>query len=106
MLFFLWHAAREGWVIASYVDQAVGIMSKGADGRQWISRVTLAPQVTFEGDQRPSVDQVEALHRASHEACFIANSVKTEVVVEGSSIGLRQGEEITPAQQQASPAIP
>jgi organic hydroperoxide reductase OsmC/OhrA len=44
--------------------------------------VVLRPAVRFGGDRLPSPAEVEALHHQAHEACFIANSVKTEVRVE------------------------
>lgn len=88
MLFFLSFAARAGFVVATYDDRAVGIMGKTADGREWMTSVTLRPHVAFEGDKRPTAAEVEALHHASHEACYIANSVRTEVVVDGQAEGL------------------
>jgi organic hydroperoxide reductase OsmC/OhrA len=89
MLFFLSFAARGGFVVAAYEDHATGIMGKLADGRAWMTRVTLRPHVVFEGDKRPTVAEFEALHHASHEACYIANSVRSEVLVEGRADGLR-----------------
>ena len=46
-----------------------------------MTRVTLRPAVTFSGTQ-PDADKVRALHEKAHEKCFIANSVKTEILVE------------------------
>jgi organic hydroperoxide reductase OsmC/OhrA len=46
-----------------------------------MTRVTLKPSVTFGGAQ-PSQADVRALHAGAHAKCFIANSVRTEVVVE------------------------
>jgi organic hydroperoxide reductase OsmC/OhrA len=76
MLWFLHVACRAGWVVDRYVDDAVGILDK-----TWMSRVTLRPAVTFSG-KAPSPQEHAALHEKAHEKCFIANSVKTEVVVE------------------------
>ena len=87
MLFFLWLAAQRGFAVVSYEDSAVGIMSKEADGREWVSQVTLRPNVVFDGGQRPNRDEVEALHHQSHDRCYIANSVRTEVLVEGRAHG-------------------
>ena len=87
MLFFLWLAAQRGFAVASYEDSAVGTMSKGKDGREWVSQVTLRPNVVFDGPQRPSPAEVETLHHDSHERCYIANSVKTDVRVEGRASG-------------------
>ena len=79
MLFFLSFAARDGFLVDEYVDEAIGIMEKNADGRMAMTVVTLRPAVTFSGDRRPAEADLDALHHEAHEACFIANSVKTEV---------------------------
>lgn len=76
MLWFLHLACRDGWVVDRYVDEAVGTLAK-----TWVSRVVLRPAVTFSGKQ-PSKEAHRALHEEAHRKCFIANSVKTEVVVE------------------------
>jgi organic hydroperoxide reductase OsmC/OhrA len=89
MLFFLAFAAKQGFEITTYEDGAVGVMSKTGDGREWMTKVTLRPHVAFSGDKRPTADEVDALHHQAHAACYIANSVKTEVVVEGEAEGLR-----------------
>jgi organic hydroperoxide reductase OsmC/OhrA len=41
-----------------------------------------------EGDKRPTAVEVETLHHESHEACYIANSVKTEILIEGQAESL------------------
>ncbi|HEX5012187.1 MAG TPA: OsmC family protein [Planctomycetota bacterium] len=82
MLSFLYVVAKRGFVVDSYRDEAVGVMGKSAQGRTWISAVTLRPDVAFSGSQRPSRADLDAMHHEAHEMCFIANSVKTEVRVE------------------------
>ncbi len=81
MLTFLFVAAKAGFVVAHYRDEAVGVMTKTAPGVAWISRVTLAPQITYTGDKQPTPEELAKLHAAAHHGCFIANSVKTEIVV-------------------------
>jgi organic hydroperoxide reductase OsmC/OhrA len=49
--------------------------------REAVTRVTLRPEITYDGCQ-PTAAERDHLHHAAHEACFIANSVKTEIVVE------------------------
>ena len=44
--------------------------------------ITLRPAVTFSGENLPSHEQIVALHHAAHQECFIANSVRSEVVCE------------------------
>jgi organic hydroperoxide reductase OsmC/OhrA len=82
MLSFLFEASRKKLVVDSYEDAAVGVMSKNALGRLYVSRVTLRPKVIFGGAVQPSAEEVQELHHRAHDGCFIAQSVKTEVVVE------------------------
>ncbi|NMS48364.1 OsmC family peroxiredoxin, partial [Vibrio parahaemolyticus] len=63
----------------SYLDEAVGELEKGENGKEWVSKVTLNPTITFSGEKQPTPSQLEKLHHMAHENCFIANSVKTEV---------------------------
>jgi len=81
MLFFLSFAARDGFVIDSYVDQAIGYLERDEQGRQMIARVTLRPAIRYAGAS-PSAEQLATLHHRSHKECFIANSVKTTVTIE------------------------
>ncbi len=82
MLFFLSFAAKRGLVVATYEDQASGVLAKGADGRLCMTEVTLRPNVAFVGEVLPGRDVIERLHHRSHEACFIANSVTSRVRVD------------------------
>jgi organic hydroperoxide reductase OsmC/OhrA len=82
MLFFLSYAAQRGFVVDRYEDQAIGTMGKDAHGRIAMLKVALRPRISFGGDKHPSAADIDALHHRSHEDCFLANSVKTEVVVE------------------------
>jgi organic hydroperoxide reductase OsmC/OhrA len=83
MLFFLDFARRAGFVIDSYVDAAEGDLGKGADGRIQMTQVRLKPQIAWSGEKRPSAEDVSVLHHKAHEACYIANSFKGGVTVEG-----------------------
>jgi organic hydroperoxide reductase OsmC/OhrA len=82
MLFFLSVAAKRKCVIEHYEDNAVGKMEKNEDGKIAMTEVTLKPKVIFSGEHQPSRGVLETMHHESHEACFIANSVKTEVKIE------------------------
>ena len=83
MLSFL-HVAREaGLVVTSYRDRAEGVMRKNPEGRIAVTRVILRPVIVFQGDQ-PWPEVLHHLHHQAHETCFIANSVKTEIVVEAA----------------------
>jgi organic hydroperoxide reductase OsmC/OhrA len=81
MLFFLSFAAKAGFVVDKYEDAAVGIMSKNEQGKLFVSKVALNPAVAFSGAKRPSREELDALHHHAHEECYIANSVRAEIVV-------------------------
>ena len=82
LLWFLDLACRAGWCVETYDDDAQGVMARDADGRLAMTEVTLRPAVAFAGDRRPDAAEVERLHHAAHDACFIANSVRSTVRVE------------------------
>jgi organic hydroperoxide reductase OsmC/OhrA len=78
MLWFLSLAAKAGFTVDGYLDDAIGVMARNAEGRMAITVVTLRPAVRFSGHV-PSHDELARLHHEAHERCFIANSVKSEV---------------------------
>ncbi len=80
MLTFLFLASKQGFVIHSYQDEAVGTMTKNEHGVPWVSAVVLRPHIGYEGTS-PTAEQEAALHDAAHHGCFIANSVKTTITV-------------------------
>ena len=79
MLWFLSIAAKREFVIESYRDEAVGVMGKDESGKLAMTRVTLRPEAHFSGENRPTADEVLAMHHGAHEQCFIARSVRTDV---------------------------
>jgi organic hydroperoxide reductase OsmC/OhrA len=83
MLFFLAFAGKRGFVPDSYEDNALGVMTKNERGKLFVSRVTLDPKIAWSGENQPSAEEVAAMHHRAHEECFLANSVRTEVVVAG-----------------------
>ncbi|WP_223789856.1 OsmC family protein [Marinicella meishanensis] len=82
MLFFLSIAAKRQFIIDQYVDHAVGVMQADDHKKISMTQVTLRPQVIFSGDRQPTIEQIEKMHHQAHEQCFIANSVKTVVLIE------------------------
>ncbi len=82
MLFFLFHAAKKGFIVDRYDDNAIGTMGKNEKGAMAMLKVVMRPAITFSGDKQPSDEELNALHAQSHHDCFIANSVTTEVTVE------------------------
>jgi organic hydroperoxide reductase OsmC/OhrA len=81
MLSFLHVARLAGFSVTAYADKAEGALGEIAPGRQAVTRVVLRPKVTYASDP-PDAAAEARLHQDAHETCFIANSVKTEVVVE------------------------
>jgi organic hydroperoxide reductase OsmC/OhrA len=82
MLWFLSLAARRGFVVESYRDEALGVLGENQLGQMAVTRVTLHPEVRFGGGKLPTREDVVALHDDAHDLCFIAHSVKTEVICE------------------------
>lgn len=82
LLWFLSVAAKRGFVVDTYADAAAGVMAKNAAGKLAITKVTLRPLVTFSGVKVPDRAELDALHHAAHAECFIAHSVRSEVVIE------------------------
>ena len=78
MLWFLDLACRAGWVVDNYRDDASGVLAPRADGKLAMTLVTLRPDARF-AEPKPDAAEIERLHHAAHEACFIANSVTSEV---------------------------
>ncbi len=83
MLTFLAIAAKKRLVVDAYRDAAVGFMEKNEAGQLAVTRVVLRPEIAFSGEA-PDGDALARLHHLAHEQCFIANSVRTEVTVEGA----------------------
>ncbi len=81
MLTFLYLASKQGFQIDRYDDESIGVMTKNEKAVPWVSLVTLNPQIIFSGDKLPTPTDEKNLHHLAHEQCFIANSIKTEVVV-------------------------
>ena len=85
MLWFLSIAASRRFVVDDYRDEAIGIMEKNSEGKLAMTRVILHPMVNFSGERLPDNNEIDAMHHKAHEECFIANSVKTEVLCEPKS---------------------
>jgi organic hydroperoxide reductase OsmC/OhrA len=81
ILFFLSFAAKQGFVIDRYLDEAVGSMARNERDKLYVSKIVLNPEVTFCGSKQPTKDELDALHHRAHEECYVANSVKAEIIV-------------------------
>lgn len=81
MLWFLSIAAKRGFVVDHYEDHATGTLARDQSGRLAMTRVELRPDVAFSEPRLPTPAEIAAMHDGAHHACYIANSVRTEVVV-------------------------
>jgi organic hydroperoxide reductase OsmC/OhrA len=77
MLSFLAIAAKKKIIVDSYQDDAAGFLEND-NGKFWLARVILRPKVVSSADAAALAE----IHHLAHEACFIANSVKTVVTVD------------------------
>lgn len=80
-LTFLAMCALQKVTVDRYIDHAVGFLEKAEDGKPWLARVELHPKITFAEGCDVDADKLAALHHSAHKECFIARSVKTEIVV-------------------------
>jgi organic hydroperoxide reductase OsmC/OhrA len=81
MLWFLAIAAKKGFVVDAYEDEAAGVMARNSERRLAMTEVVLRPRVRFSG-AKPTEAEHRAMHERAHDACFIAASVNTRVRVE------------------------
>ncbi len=84
MLFFLSIAQQRGFVVDTYRDPAVGILGKNIDGKMAMTRITLAPEIVFGGESQPTSAQIAAIHHSAHDKCYIANSIKADIRIQGA----------------------
>ena len=80
MLFFLAQAAKRRLVVDDYEDNAVGVMKKDSEGKISITEIELNVKVVFAKAEEVTRQEIEKMHHLSHEQCFIANSIKGQVV--------------------------
>ena len=83
MLFFLSIAAQRGFVVDRYNDAALGTLDTNSEGRKAMTLITLRPSIVFSGERAPGDEELAAIHHAAHERCYIANSIKAEIVIQG-----------------------
>src|SRR4051812_18114003 len=57
MLWFLSLAAKHGFCVDAYRDQASGIMNKNENGKQFLAQAKLNPIVTFSGEKIPAAEE-------------------------------------------------
>ncbi len=82
MLFFLALAAKAGFVVDAYADRPEALLERDNRGRMSVTRIILRPQIVWIGEP-PGAETLAGLHEQAHRLCYIANSLRGEVVVEG-----------------------
>jgi organic hydroperoxide reductase OsmC/OhrA len=82
LLFFIAICSTRRLVVQNYVDHASAFLEKDEQGNLVISRVILRPEVTFSDGIDMSKELFDKIHHQSHDKCFLAKSVKSEVIVE------------------------
>ena len=79
LLSFLAIAARARIDVLEYADQAEGFMSE-ADLPMRIGRIVLRPRIVVAS--RVSEQRVLHLLELAHQECYVANSLRSEIVIE------------------------
>jgi organic hydroperoxide reductase OsmC/OhrA len=79
MLSFLAYAARARINVVSYVDEAEAVMPED-DKPVRITEIVLRPRIGIAGEADES--RVRHFIERAHEACFIANSLRSEITIE------------------------
>lgn len=82
MLFFLAFAAKEGVLVNSYRDEAIGVLARNSAGKMAMTEVRLRPTIEFDPSAQPTPEKIDDLHHRAHEHCYIANSVTTQITIE------------------------
>jgi organic hydroperoxide reductase OsmC/OhrA len=80
MLWYLHLCAVGDVVVLDYRDEPEGLMIEEANGSGAFSRIVLRPRIRLAASS--SEQRARELHHEAHMMCFIANSVKCEIVTE------------------------
>jgi organic hydroperoxide reductase OsmC/OhrA len=81
LLFFIAYCSKKRMVVLDYQDNAMGVLEQDEENKLWISKVILNPKIVFAPGQEPDEEGLKRLHDMAHRNCFLANSVKSEVIV-------------------------
>ena len=82
MLTFLAIAANSKLVVDSYEDMCEATLEKNENRKFFVKSILLRPKITFGGDKMPDILELKRLHDKAHANCIVANSIKSEVLVE------------------------
>jgi len=80
-LTFLSIVAKMRLTLDSYRDDTVAVLDKNAEGKIVVTRITLRPKAQFSGEA-PSREKLLSMHEKAHHNCFIANSLKSEIILD------------------------
>jgi organic hydroperoxide reductase OsmC/OhrA len=83
LLSFLAICARARIDIRSYHDEAEGVMPEDEKPHR-ITRIVLRPRIEY--GSGTAEERLQRYVRLAHDECYIANSLKTEVVVEATFV--------------------
>ena len=81
MMTFLALAAKMKWPVKNYKDKAISYLGKNNEGRMYVNKIELNPQIIFDNDFTISVDEMHKMKERSHKYCFIANSLSKDVEI-------------------------
>ncbi len=81
MMTFLALAAKMKWPVKIYKDKAISYLGKNNEGRMFVNKIELNPQIIFDSEFTISDDEMDKMKERSHKYCFIANSLSKEVEI-------------------------
>ena len=81
MMTFLALAAKMKWPVKNYKDKAISYLGKNNEGRMYVNKIELNPQIIFDNDFTISDDEIHKMKERSHKYCFIANSLSKDVEI-------------------------
>lgn len=79
---FLAVACKNGYIIDSYLDNAIGITNKNVHGKISVTEITLHPQIKFADSKLPDDDAINKMREKAHANCFISNSINSQINIE------------------------
>ena len=88
LLSFLAVAARAGLDVVDYTDEATGLMPDPSPNAVQLTEIRLRPSIVVAAGSDPAV--VAAAVETAHHECYIANTLRCEVIVE-PTITVRDG---------------
>ena len=82
MMTFLALAAKMKWPVINYKDKATSYLGKNAEGRMYVNKIELNPDIMFEENFTISNEEMKKMKERSHKYCFIANSLSKDVEIQ------------------------